>query len=180
MHCTSRADFTDEINALANESFSSARSYKSCDVNDFRFHVNDVDDRRATQNREVALNADTLSFSSRKDGNPRLGAVVYFSHLMDIVELRYDRDLKFVIFKCDWVDPRHGVKTDDYKFTLVNFNNLMYKEDRISNEPFIIASQAGQVYFVEYPADPNRHVAVKMSRRGVFQIDYNDPTVEGY
>lgn len=59
--------------------------------------------------------------------------------LKDVVEIQYTNALKFVLFKCDWVYALDGVKEDEFKFTLVNFNHLLYKDNVIGNEPFILA-----------------------------------------
>ena len=100
--------------------------------------------------------------------------------MKDIVEVIYSRGLKILLFKCDWVDPSRGVKTDNYQFTQVNFNNLLYRDDRISVEPYILSSMAEQVYYVRDPKDPNWQVAVKMSRRGVYQIECDEPDIDAF
>ncbi|RVW20636.1 hypothetical protein CK203_109088 [Vitis vinifera] len=48
------------------------------------------------------------------------------------------------VFKCDWVDNRNGIKADDLGFTLVDFNKTAHKSN-----PFILASQAKQVFYVQ-------------------------------
>ncbi|RVW34767.1 hypothetical protein CK203_104447 [Vitis vinifera] len=47
------------------------------------------------------------------------------------------------IFKCDWVDNKNGIRVDDLRFTLVDFNKMAHKSDH-----FILASQAKQVFYV--------------------------------
>ena len=46
------------------------------------------------------------------------------------------------------------MKLDPFKFTLVNFQRLLYPHDRVGDEPFILASQARQVW---YNPDPSGH-----------------------
>ena len=60
-----------------------------------------------------------------------------------------------MLFKCDWVDNRTGKKEDEYKFTLVNFNHPLYPNNRETDEPFILASQAEQVWYVQDPIEPD-------------------------
>ena len=122
-----------------------------------------MDDSQVTQNSGVSLKAETLSYASRKDNNPRVGFVYYYGQLTDIVEIRYTNDMAFVMFKCDWVDNIRGKKEDAFKFTLVNFNHLLYQDDRETNEPFIFASQAEQVWYASDPLQPDWQVVVKMS-----------------
>ncbi|XXG68689.1 hypothetical protein AAC387_Pa06g1718 [Persea americana] len=39
---------------------------------------------------------------------------------------------------------------------------------------------AEQVYYVRDPKDPNWQVAVKMSRRGVYQIECDEPNTDAF
>lgn len=120
-----------------------------------------IDDSRSTQNCGVALKAETLSYASRKDKNPRVGPVYYHGWLTNIVEIRYANDTKYLMFKCNWIDNIHGKKEDAFKFTIVNFNHLLYREDQPTNEPYILASQAEQVWYVPDPIEPDWQVVVK-------------------
>ena len=65
------------------------------------------------------------------------------------------------MFKCNWIDNNMRMKQDELKFTLVNFKYLLYKENRVVDEPFIIASQAEQVWYVQDPVEPDWRVVVK-------------------
>ena len=109
-----------------------------------------------------------MSYSSRKDKNPIVGDITYYGELTDIIEVQYLNGMKFVLFKCDWVENRMGTKVDEFNYTLVNFKHLKYKDDRESNEPFILASQAEQVFYVQDPIDTDWHVVVPMTPRDQF------------
>lgn len=50
---------------------------------------------------------------------------------------------KIPLFMCDWVDNKNGVKKDPVGYTLVELGRLGHKDD-----PFILASQARQVFYV--------------------------------
>lgn len=171
---------SEEIIGLANGPQFIARRSKGYIINGNRFRVKATDDRRTTQNSGVALKADTVSYASRKDKNPQVGAVYYYGRLRDIVEVRYTNDIKFVLFKCDWIDNGHGKKEDVYKFTLVNFNRLLYREDRPTNEPFILAPQAEQVWYIPDPIEPEWEVVMKMSQRGLFDLRSRDHQAEPF
>ncbi|GJN13164.1 hypothetical protein PR202_ga31505 [Eleusine coracana subsp. coracana] len=61
-----------------------------------------------------------------------------------------------MLFKCEWVDNRvqnKWVKIDQFQITIVNFKHLFNIGEKISNEPFILESQAAQVYYVCDPID---------------------------
>ncbi|KAF7139496.1 hypothetical protein RHSIM_Rhsim07G0167400 [Rhododendron simsii] len=172
---TSNATFSEEIHKLAIGPHSIARRFSGYVINGFRFHVKSIDDNRLTQNSGVSLKENTLSYASKKDKNPRVGPVYCYGWLIDIVEIRYANDTKYMMFKCDWIDNIHGKKEDAFKFTLVNFNHLLYREDQATNEPYILASQAEQVWYVPDPIEPDWQVIIKMSQRGLYDMHSDDP-----
>ena len=45
-------------------------------------------------------------------------------------------------FKCDWADSTgdQRYKVDKYGLMLVNFKNLIYRGDQITNEPYVLTS----------------------------------------
>ena len=115
------------------------------------------------------LRATTESYSSARDQHPVSGDVTFYGVLTDIIELYYSKDVKFLLFKCDWVDNRRGlVEKDNFDFTLVNFNHLLYRGNEVSDEPFILATQAQQVFYVKDPVDENWEIVVKMKQREFF------------
>ena len=68
------------------------------------------------------------------------------------------------------MDYQTGIKEDEYKFTLVNFNRLLYPNNREVDEPFILASQAEQVWYVQDPVEHDWHVVVRMIIRDLFDM----------
>ncbi|KAF7153203.1 hypothetical protein RHSIM_Rhsim01G0080000 [Rhododendron simsii] len=142
------------------------------------FHL---DDREWIQaHRYILFNTSSVAPFITKDKNPRVGPVYYYGWLTDIVEIRYTNDTKYVMFKCDWIDNIHGKNEDAFKFTLVNFNHLLYREDQATNEPYILASQAEQVWYVPDPTEPDWQVVIKMAQRGLYDMHSDDPQVDPY
>ena len=76
------------------------------------------------------------------------GQLCFYRVITDIWDIDYNM-FKIPVFKCDWVDNKSGIKIDEFRFTLVEFNKLSHKSD-----PFILASQAKQVFYVQYQLDP--------------------------
>jgi len=161
------------IKRLADGPTRHGRRYKACIVRGFRFRTKSNDENKATQNSGVVIKADTKSYSSTKDRRPQSGEVCYYGVLTDIIKIRYTNDIKFLMFKCDWVDNEKGVKQDEYKFTLVNFNHLLYKNNMPTDEPFILSTQADQVWYVPDPIQSSWNVVVTMSPRDNFDV-YSD------
>ncbi|KAG5548104.1 hypothetical protein RHGRI_013710 [Rhododendron griersonianum] len=69
------------------------------------------------------------------------------------------------------IDNNRGlVPNDEFGFTLANFNCLLYTTEHASNEPFILASQAQQVFYVQDPAKEDWSIVIKMKPRDLFEI----------
>ncbi|XP_027156247.1 uncharacterized protein LOC113757030 [Coffea eugenioides] len=153
-------------------------------VNGFRFHTNEVEKKRKTQNSGVTVNATTSSFAGIRDQNPVLSELVYFGVLKNVVELIYG-GRRVVLFECDWISNGSRMKQDADGFTVVNFANV-----RPHVEPFILASQASQVFYVEDPTDKDWQVVISTTARGGYnmgttmdvetylQSDVGNPVVE--
>lgn len=140
--------------------------YKGYIINGYRFHTKDLEQKRKTQNSGVMLEAMTSSFSSATDINPIVGDVTYYGVLKDIIELEYDVDKKVVLFDCDWISTGSRKKEDENGFTLLNFRGL-----KPVNDPFILASQAQQVFYVADPVDKGWKVVIKTTPRDFYDMD---------
>ncbi|KAG8376021.1 hypothetical protein BUALT_Bualt09G0019600 [Buddleja alternifolia] len=172
VHARENTDsFSEETRRLSYGPMSHGKSYNACIVNNFRFRTKSHDERKAIQNSGATLRASTNSYASAKDKNPLLGEVPYYGILTDIIEIQYAYNMKFILFKCDWVDnDKGGLVEDIHKFKLVNFSRLMYKNNLPSDEPFILSNQAEQVWYVSDPVDPDLSVTVTMARRDDFDV----------
>ena len=82
--------------------------------------------------------------------------------------------MKFVLFNCDWVNNQLGKKHDEFSFTTVNLKHVMYKDNHLGDEPFILAGQAEQVVYVQDPLEPDRYVVLKITVRDVFDMYSKD------
>ncbi|GJT69609.1 transposon-like protein [Tanacetum coccineum] len=94
-----------------------------------------------TQQRRKTLNTDICLVGEEGD---------YYGQLTDVIKLEYTSCSKVVLFRCDWFDP---VKNQGWKihneFGLVDIN---HKKKLMKYDPFIMAHQALQVYFIRYPS----------------------------
>ncbi|KAH7847072.1 hypothetical protein Vadar_021500 [Vaccinium darrowii] len=173
---TENANISNEVSILSSPLDKWARRFTGYIINGFRFHTKEREERRKTQNSGVSLAANTQSYASSRDKCPVIGEVIFYGVLRDVIQLRYSNDFNFVLFKCDWVDNNVGMKQDEFKFTLVNFKHLLYKHNRTSDEPFILASQAQQVWYVQDPIEEDWHVVVKMTPRDSYDMNGKQST----
>ncbi|XP_031111755.1 uncharacterized protein LOC116015719 [Ipomoea triloba] len=121
--------------------------YTGYDINGFSFYTKEQDDMSTMQNSGVSLVANSMHFSSSKDKNPVIAELSYYGVIEEIWEVDYVQ-FRVPMFRCKWVDSKHGVKADELGFTLVDLNREGHK-----NEQFILASQAKQVFYVTDPCD---------------------------
>ncbi len=107
------------------------------------------------------------------DDNPCVASIPYFGFIDEIRELNY---VKFIVcvFKCKRVDSNTGVHTDDIGFTLVDLKKLGYH-----NDPFIMAEQARQVFYVQDPCDERWCVVLQGKTVGV-NVEDDDSYMDTY
>ena len=96
------------------------------------------------QNSGVTLVAEAMHISSVKDLNPKFANLSYFGVIERIWVFDYEK-FQIPIFGCKWVSSS-GIRMDKSGFLQVDLNRVGYKD-----EPFILASQAKQVFYVTDP-----------------------------
>lgn len=128
-------------------------------INGYHFSTRKRDASRVNQNSGVSLVASAMLVSSSKDKNPVFDDMCYYGVIVEIWLLDYS-EFHIPVFKCEWVDNSSGVKTDDLGFTLVDRGRVGFK-----NEPFILASQAKQVFYVDDKFDPKWSVVLAAPQR---------------
>ncbi|GKD92523.1 uncharacterized protein Tco_1372360, partial [Tanacetum coccineum] len=178
LHMTGYQRITEELRALASGPAEVVKNYKGFIINGFIFQIKELGSKRKTQNSRVMLEAMTNSFSSSRDNNLIVGDVTYYGVINDIIELEYSADKKVVLFDCDWIsNGRRKKEEDENGFTLLNFKGL-----KSHNEPFILASQAQQVFYVPDPLDKGWKVVIKTTARDSFDMTEQtcDDDVETY
>ena len=66
-----------------------------------------------------------------------------------------------------------GCKQDKFGFLVINFSRLIHTGGRLIDEPYVLASQASQVFYVEDVRHKDWVVVVKTKPREVFDIGIN-------
>ncbi|PHU05138.1 hypothetical protein BC332_25960 [Capsicum chinense] len=92
----------------------------------------------------------------------------YYGVLKDIYELCYTGNRKVHLFKCHWCDVAHlgkRYKIDKYGFTSVNTQRVLN-----TNEPFVLASQSEQVFYLNDLVDKDWLLVVKTNPRDLFNM----------
>jgi hypothetical protein len=74
-------------------------------------------------------------------------AADYYGVLQKIIEYMFDgtKELKVVFFKCDWFDPVHGTRVDNFGMVEVKYKS------RYLGTNLLFAHQVQQVYYLSHP-----------------------------
>lgn len=128
---------TDELFALSKGPARMVHCYPSCIVNGVRFRSKERDERKKTQNSGVSV------LGEHDDDE-----IDFYGYLTNVVALDYIMDYKVVVFKCDWynTDPKKKRIKRDY-----HFKSVYTKDKWFVNDPYILAIQAKQVFYVDDP-----------------------------
>ncbi|KAL3650054.1 hypothetical protein CASFOL_006457 [Castilleja foliolosa] len=140
--------------------------WQGYDINGYSFYTKDRDDKSTVQNSGVIIESESMHFSSSKDKNPLRATSSHYGIIEEIWEVDYLK-FKIPVFKCKWVDGNNGVKVDELGVTLVDFSKVGSK-----NEPFVMASQVKQVFYITDPS--NKNVSVVLHGKRIISGDDND------
>ncbi|KAH0655500.1 hypothetical protein KY285_030382 [Solanum tuberosum] len=128
-------------------------------VNGYRFHVEDYDKKLRTQNCGVVVLGENDKDSENLD---------YYGVLTDVIELQFVMDRRVMLFRCNWFDVYDeikGVKKDEYDFVSVNPDRFLK-----TNEPFVLADQAFQVFYANDNSNKGWQVVRKTQPRDSYEI----------
>ncbi|KAK9058612.1 hypothetical protein SSX86_023454 [Deinandra increscens subsp. villosa] len=153
----------EHLRGLAQGPLTYVKSHKGYFVNGYRFHTRTAYDGRVTQNSGVCVKGATYNENEND----------YYGLLDEILELEYHSTVGrcvVVLFRCTWFDPVRGVRVDP------KTNMVDVKPTAIGcvDDPFILASQAQQVYYTSYPSKEKELkgwlAVVKTTPRGVYEL----------
>ncbi|XP_057444525.1 uncharacterized protein LOC130736753 [Lotus japonicus] len=149
-----------------------ARRFSAYNVNGYKFGTVARDKGLRTQNSGVFGSFGTRSYSSRSDTQMRFGGVPYYGKLIDIIELSYSGLFTVPLFKCKWANttnPR-GMKKDDLGFTSINFTRPIHTGDHEDDEPFINASEAQMVFYVDDEKEKGWSIPIHLNPRDLYDM----------
>ncbi|XP_024010549.1 uncharacterized protein LOC112085889 [Eutrema salsugineum] len=144
-----------------------ARSYTGYVVNGLRFHTTSV--QRQTQNSGVYYEATAMCRASARDTSQIVDLVSYYGRVVDIILLDYNV-FYIPLFRCQWAVRGNGVKVDE-GFTLVNLNQSQVS---FARDPFILASQAKQIFYSREDESSNWYVVMRGPSRRYTKADSDE------
>ncbi|QHO34862.1 uncharacterized protein DS421_9g270660 [Arachis hypogaea] len=83
---------------------------------------------------------------------------------------------RVTLFKCKWADTtrERGCRKDNWGFSSVNFSRVIHSGDREEDDPYIEASQARMVYFVNDEVNKDWSVVVHLKPRDSYDMGGNE------
>ncbi|XP_052147318.1 uncharacterized protein LOC127766269 [Oryza glaberrima] len=177
--CSKDASIHNDLRRLSRGFGLKVKSYVIYEVNGYKFRSEKYEKSKGNL---TTVNTGVLAVGIDDNTGKELE---YYGIIMDIIELKFDGDenFKLVLFDCHWFHPVNGVRHLE-KFGLVE---VAHASCNPADEPFVLASQVSQVYYVPYACTtgPNLNawwVAYKVRPLGSLPItsldDYNssDPS----
>jgi len=144
-------------------------TWSGYDINKFSFYTIIEDQKSTMHNSGVILETKSMHFASSKDNNLVMAIISYFGVIEEIWEVDYIK-FRVLVFKCKWVDSNTGVHVDDLGFTMADLGKIGSKED-----PFIMAYQAKQVFYVRDPS--NERWSVVIQGRTEYDVENHDDSI---
>ena len=137
------------LRKLAAGPLSSVVTYQGYEINGYTFYTAAQDKKSVYQNSGVRIDA----------YDNAMNRAAYYGQIEEIWELNYGT-FQVPLFKCRWVQGTTGVQKDRYGFTTVDLDHLGFK-----TEPFVLAKQVQQVFYVMDTMKRKRHVVLPGKRR---------------
>ena len=165
-------EMSTNLKFLAQGPLDNATRFTAYNINGFKFRTLAREEGLKTQNSGVFLTSNTSCVSSSVDGNLRQADLPYYGKLEDIIEINYYGRFSVILFKCKWADTTgdRGYKKDCWNFNCVNFDRLIHIGDREEHEPYIEASQAQMVYYVDDVVNEGWSVVLHIKPRDLYDM----------
>jgi hypothetical protein len=104
---------------------SNVTSWQAYEINGYTYYT------KAKDNKSVAYqNSGVRIYATDKSRNN----IIYYGFIEEIWELDYRENIRFPVFRCQWVKHPNGVTDNNYGLTLVDLANVGYKDD-----PWVLA-----------------------------------------
>ncbi|XP_050238212.1 uncharacterized protein LOC126687698 [Mercurialis annua] len=138
LHKDDNSKTMEDLFSLARGPSQYVTSFKGYICNGYRFHIEDHEKGLRTQNSGVVVVGDNGIEAENID---------YYGVLSEILEIQYLGGRRVMLFRCKWwdvYDKVKGIQVDEYGIISVNCQRFLK-----TNEPFVIASQASQVFYAK-------------------------------
>ncbi|KAK8924075.1 Homeobox-leucine zipper protein HOX32 [Platanthera zijinensis] len=105
-------------------------------------------------------------------GDQQSGGREYYGVLRDIIQIDYGVERQIVLFKYEWRDTYHEGK--GYKKELNGIIPVNVKHNLRSNEPYVLACQVEQVYYVADNKNKDWRLVIKITPHHFYDVPLKD------
>ena len=156
-----KGEVSSEMFALAQGPDNRARTLHRCHINNWLFRTVDIEKSLVTQNSGVLVKGD------RATGNMN-----WYGVIKRMISLEFPGQKEVILFQCDWYDvpaatTNRGRGYSKDKFGVIDIDTTRY---RYKNEPYILATQAEQVFYVNLVNKPGWSSVIAMKPRDLFAM----------
>ncbi|PHT34429.1 hypothetical protein CQW23_26229 [Capsicum baccatum] len=148
--CQDGANIMPKIQWLERGPNNVVRRFKEYNVHGFKFRTLRKEYELKTQSSGVVMSALTKKFSNGRESVEQSSDDMYYGKLVDIIELNYYGKLNLE--------------------SSVNFTRLIHTGAKETDEPFILATDARMVYYVDDPIDEDWCVVCHMKSRELYDM----------
>jgi hypothetical protein len=156
-----KGEASELVYALAQGPDHRARVSNRCYINNCLFRTAAIERSLVTQNSGVLVKGDGTTAN-----------MTWYGVIRKIISLEFPTQKEVVLFQCDWYDVpaittsrSRGYNRDKYGIIDIDTSRFRY-----SNEPYILATQAEQVFFVKLVNKPGWSSVVGMKPRNLFAM----------
>ena len=144
-----------------------ARVFNRCFVNGFYFRVSSIENCLSTQNSGVFVKGDAST-----------GNMGWYGVLKRIICLDFPSGKEVMLFQCVWFDVpavstsrSRGYNKDEYGII-----DIVTTRFRYSDEPYILSTQAEQVFYARNVKKPNWCTVLRVQPRNLFAMPEGEGT----
>lgn len=137
------------------------RVFNRCFINGFLFRTVSAERSLITQNCGVLVK-----------GDEGTGNMDWYGVIKKIISLQFAGGKEVMMFKCDWFDVHAATKNkgkgynkDQYGIIYIDTTRLRYSDD-----PYVLATQAEQVFYVKHAKKSNWCSVVRIKPRNLFSM----------
>jgi hypothetical protein len=154
-------NLSDILFGLAQGPDDRVRIFNCCLINGFLFRMNHVKSKLSTQKSGVVV-----------EGDESTGNMDWYGIIKRIILLDFPCGKEVVLFQCDWYDvptagtnKGRGCKNNKYDIIDIDTTRFRYLED-----PYILGTQAEQVFYVKGTKNPKWSTIIRMKPRNLFSM----------
>ncbi|KAF3662503.1 putative late blight resistance protein -like protein R1B-14-like isoform X1 [Capsicum annuum] len=127
-----------------------------CIVNGVRYHIQQRDELRKSQNCGIAIRG----LHEKVD-------IDFYGIITYILKLEYVEENRVFLFKCKWFDLRKKIEMQEDK----NFTSICVKRFWYEYDPFILATQEKQVFYINDPKlGEDWRIVLKFQARHIYDV----------